>query len=46
MTEGLSLFLSRDLPRVILADRQGNLVQARDRIETWTFNTNMKGSQK
>lgn len=43
MTEGLSLFLSRDLPRVILADRQGNLVQVRNRVETWALNTNMKG---
>lgn len=43
MTEGLSLFLSRDLPRVILADRLGTLVQVRNRVETWSLNTNMKG---
>lgn len=43
VTEGLSLFLSRDLPRVILADREGNLVQVRNRVETWTMNTRMKG---
>lgn len=43
MTEGLSLFLSRDLPRVVLADRQGDLVQVRNRVETWTLNTSVKG---
>ena len=39
MTEGLSLFLSRDLPRVFVRDTQGMLRQVRDRIETYTLNT-------
>lgn len=39
MTEGLSLFLSRDLPRVFVRDVQGSVHQVRNRIETYTLNT-------
>lgn len=38
VTEGISLFLSRDLPRVIMVDRTGRMVQVRDRIETYALN--------
>lgn len=43
VTEGISLFLSRDLPRVIIADQQGALTQVRNRVETWTLNAPTKG---
>ena len=39
MTEGMSLFLSRDLPRVYLKDASGALRLARDRMETSAVNT-------
>lgn len=39
MTEGISLFLSRDLPRIVVADRDGTLELARDRVETHALNT-------
>ena len=39
MTEGLSLFLSRDLPRVIMIDCNGEFHLVRDRIETFGLNT-------
>ena len=39
MTEGISLFLSRDLPRVVLRSEEGTLRLARDRIETFELNT-------
>lgn len=42
MTEGLSLFLSRDLPRVVMTDQRGTLTQVRNRVETWSLNTLMK----
>ncbi|MBO4927471.1 MAG: alanine racemase [Clostridiales bacterium] len=37
-TEGISLFLSRELPRVILLDGAGNAIPVRDHIETAQFN--------
>ncbi len=39
MTEGISLFLSRDLPRVLLRTEAGELSELRDRIETHPLNT-------
>lgn len=39
MTEGISLFLSRDLPSVIMCDVEGNLRLARKRLESWSLNT-------
>ena len=39
MTEGMSLFLSRDLPRVVLRGADGELRLARDRVETFDLNT-------
>ena len=39
MTEGISLFLSRDLPRVILRDIDGHFELARERFETYPLNT-------
>lgn len=39
MTEGIALFLSRDLPAVYLRRENGEMVQARKRIETSVFNT-------
>lgn len=39
MTEGLSLFLSRDLPSVVLCDEKGYLHLARARTETAALNT-------
>ncbi|MDO4537105.1 MAG: alanine racemase [Coriobacteriales bacterium] len=38
MTEGISLFLSRDLPRVVLRDERGVLHELRDRVETYPLN--------
>ena len=38
MTEGRSLFLSRDLPRILLVHRDGIISQIRDRIETCELN--------
>jgi diaminopimelate decarboxylase len=38
MTEGLSLFLSRDLPRVAIRGADGTVRIARDRVETNPFN--------
>ena len=39
MTEGHAAFLNRDLPRVIMADRNGGLHVVRERIETYPLNT-------
>ena len=39
MTEGLALFLSRDLPRVYLCDEFGTVRLVRERIETSGMNT-------
>lgn len=39
MTEGISLFLSRDLPRVYLRGCDGTVRLARDRFETHPLNT-------
>ncbi|MDO4403534.1 MAG: alanine racemase [Atopobiaceae bacterium] len=39
MTEGISLFLSRDLPSVVMRDVHGSLRLARERIETYVYNT-------
>ncbi len=36
--EGISLFLSRDLPRIILLNSDGTYKTVRDRIETYTLN--------
>ena len=41
VTEGLALFLSRSLPRVLLYSGKGT-VQARDFVQTSSFNTIMK----
>lgn len=41
MTEGMSLFLSRDLPRVYLRGASGTIRLARDRFETSALNTPM-----
>ena len=38
-TEGISLFLSRDLPEVYLLDAEGNAFRARARFETSNLNT-------
>ena len=39
MTEGISLFLSRDLPRVSLLTEDGKLISVRDSLPTSTLNT-------
>lgn len=39
MTEGMSLFLSRDLPSIVWRDRAGKLTLLRDRIETAPLNS-------
>lgn len=39
MTEGISLFLSRDLPSVVMRGQDGALRLVRDRIESYVFNT-------
>jgi len=39
MTEGISLFLSRDLPQVVMCDTSGELRLARERFEAWPLNT-------
>lgn len=41
MTEGISLFLSRELPAVIVVDKDGKFYTARDSFETYELN---KGS--
>lgn len=38
MTEGISLFLSRDLPKVVLVDKQNNIKLVRDTIKTSDIN--------
>ena len=38
MTEGMALFLSRDLPRIYLYGESGDLRLARPRIETSSLN--------
>ena len=39
MIEGISLFLSRDLPQVLLLDRDGSVHQVRCGAPTWPLNT-------
>lgn len=39
MTEGISLFLSRDLPAVYLRGEDGSITCARESFETYPFNT-------
>ena len=39
MTEGVSLFLSRDLPAVAIADRTGTVRIARGHVDTYLLNT-------
>ena len=39
MTEGMALFLSRDLPGVVLVDGQGRAQLARDHLPTDPLNT-------
>ncbi len=39
MTEGMSLFLSRDLPRIYLKSASGTVTLVRDRMETSAVNT-------
>ena len=41
MTEGISLFLSRDIPEVYLIREDGQRVLARQRFETAPLNTPM-----
>lgn len=36
--EGMALFLSRDLPKVIIHDLDGQYKLVRDRMQTWNFN--------
>lgn len=44
MTEGISLFLTRDLPEVVLLQTDGTILTVRPRIQTHTLNIpNMKG---
>ena len=38
MTEGISLFLSRDLPEVILLEEDGGVRTVRSRFETGILN--------
>ena len=38
MTEGISLFLSRDLPHIFLLDKNGRLIQKRKKTETYFLN--------
>lgn len=38
VTEGMTTFLSRDMPRIWLLREDGQLILARDRIETWKLN--------
>ncbi len=38
MTEGISIFLSRDLPRVVMVESDGRMTQVRDRLETYPIN--------
>lgn len=39
MTEGISLFLSRELPRVILINKKGGFQSIRDHVRTDILNT-------
>ena len=39
VTEGISLFLSRDLPEVVLIKENGTVLSVRDRLQTEVFNT-------
>ena len=41
-TEGISLFLSRDLPAIVILDENGNAELVREHIETNTFNGGYK----
>lgn len=43
MTEGISLFLTRDLPRVLMRTEKGELRELRGRIETDQLNTPQQG---
>lgn len=38
MTEGISLFLSRDLPQILLIDENENIISAREAVETYKIN--------
>lgn len=38
LTEGISLFLSRDLPRIFM-HKEGKIVMLRDKFDTYSFNT-------
>lgn len=38
MTEGISLFLSRDLPQILLMDENGAVTSARDSVATYKIN--------
>lgn len=38
VTEGISLFLSRDLPKVVIKDKDGNLKLVRDEMQTSEIN--------
>ncbi len=44
MTEGISLFLSRDLPAVVVIDERGQPRAARDRTPTYVLNMPAQGS--
>lgn len=38
MTEGISLFLSRDLPQILLIDENGGITSVRDSVATYKIN--------
>lgn len=42
MTEGISLFLSRDLPSVVQMNENGEFIKIREQINTGEFNTRNK----
>lgn len=42
MTEGISLFLSRDLPRVVLSGEDGELISVREPVNTYKLNLSEK----
>ena len=41
ITEGIALFLSRDMPKVFVCNN-GKITLLRDMLETWEMNTNYK----
>lgn len=45
MCEGISLFLSRDLPKIIIVDEQNNIKLVREVVETASLNTPKYGGE-